>query len=271
MTVFDTPIPRDRWQRPLITPPEGGKPVAYTRCTTFVDPLDDKTNLTNWKVRMAIKGAASSPSIVKAAKLLDPDTDKSALDDLAKEALTKAGAGDKATDGTTLHRLTELIDTGQPLPAELDDATLADLEAYRAGTAALTMVEAETFVVVDDLKVAGTFDRLVDLGGTRYIADLKTGKVGDFSIGKIAMQLAVYAHGLKYNPDTYDRTEHGASTQTGIVIHLPAGEARCDLYWVNLADGWYAAHLARDVRNWRDHAKMKHLAAPLTTAPAAVA
>lgn len=265
--VFATPIPRDRWQRPLIVPEGGGKPVPYTRCTTFVDPLDDKTNLTKWKQRITLKGAASSPSLIKAAKLLDPDQDKGALDGLVEEAMTKAGAGDKATDGTTLHRLTELLDTGQPLPPDLDDATIADLEAYRAGTAGLNMLEVETFVVVDDLKVAGTFDRLVDINGTKYIADLKTGKVGDFSIGKIAMQLAVYARGAKYDPDMHTRTPHGASLTAGIIIHLPAGQARCDLYWVRLDQGWYAANLAGEVRAWRDQAKMKNLAAPLEAAP----
>ena len=30
-------VPRDRYDRPLIRPPDDGKPVPYTRCTTYVD------------------------------------------------------------------------------------------------------------------------------------------------------------------------------------------------------------------------------------------
>ena len=41
-----TDIPRDHWNRPLVVPPGGGNPVPYTRCTTFIDPLEDQYNLT---------------------------------------------------------------------------------------------------------------------------------------------------------------------------------------------------------------------------------
>ena len=32
-------IPRDRWDRPLIIPPNGGQPVAYTRVSTLAKAL----------------------------------------------------------------------------------------------------------------------------------------------------------------------------------------------------------------------------------------
>ena len=44
-------VQRDRWGRPLITPPRGGKPVPYTRCTTYVDVLESTWNLMAWKQR----------------------------------------------------------------------------------------------------------------------------------------------------------------------------------------------------------------------------
>jgi hypothetical protein len=44
-------IKRDRWGRPLITPPDGGKPVPYTRVSTLAKALDDKTALMRWKQR----------------------------------------------------------------------------------------------------------------------------------------------------------------------------------------------------------------------------
>ena len=36
-----------------------------------------------------------------------------------------------------------------------------------------------------------------------------------------------------------------------IVFHLPAGEARCELYWVDLKAGREGLQLALDVRAWR--------------------
>jgi hypothetical protein len=47
-----TEIPRDRWGRPLIEPPDGGKPIGYTRVSTLAKALDDKTSLMDWKCRI---------------------------------------------------------------------------------------------------------------------------------------------------------------------------------------------------------------------------
>ena len=34
-------VPRDRFGRPLLIPPHGGKPIPYTRCTTSIRRADD--------------------------------------------------------------------------------------------------------------------------------------------------------------------------------------------------------------------------------------
>ena len=31
----------------------------------------------------------------------------------------------------------------------------------------------------------------------------------------------------------------------------PAGQARCELHWIDIAAGWHAAQLAAAVRGWR--------------------
>ena len=49
-------IPRDRYGRPMVVPPKGGKPVPYTRTTTVAGSLDDGTGLVAWKLRMAAAG-----------------------------------------------------------------------------------------------------------------------------------------------------------------------------------------------------------------------
>jgi hypothetical protein len=46
-----TDIARDHYGRPLITPLGGGKPVGYTRTTTYVSALEDTYNLEQWKCR----------------------------------------------------------------------------------------------------------------------------------------------------------------------------------------------------------------------------
>jgi hypothetical protein len=42
-----------------------------------------------------------------------------------------------------------------------------------------------------------------------------------------------------------------------LVMHLPVGEARCDLYMVDIAAGWEMASVCGTVRDWR---KRKNLA-----------
>ena len=117
-------------------------------------------------------------------------------------------------------------------------------------TGELHHVRVEQFMVLDDLKVGGTPDRVVDYTGGCYIADIKTGGI-ECGIVKIAAQLAVYAHANTYNIATGARGEHDADLDRGLIIHLPAGEACCRLYWVDLRAGWEAVQLAGEVRALR--------------------
>ena len=52
---------RDRWGRPLIVPPDGGKAVPYTRCTTIADTLDERRALEAWMQRQVAVGLAMRP------------------------------------------------------------------------------------------------------------------------------------------------------------------------------------------------------------------
>lgn len=49
---------RDRWDRPLILTPEG-KEEGYRRVTTYIDVLEDKTTLVDWKQRIVVVGVAA--------------------------------------------------------------------------------------------------------------------------------------------------------------------------------------------------------------------
>lgn len=250
-------IDRDRYGRPLVIPPGGGKPIPYTRATTFVDAIEDKYGLQAWMQRMVALGLSQRPDLLLAVSAHSDD--KRELDKICTAAREHAGASTAATTGTALHALTELVDRDQELPP-LPDASKADLEAYRVATADLKAVYIERFCVQDKLQVGGTPDRIVEYQGERYIADLKTGSI-EYGVVKIASQLAMYAHSNLYDIATGERGHHHASTTRGIIIHLPAGQARCELYWVDLEAGWNAVHVAKQVREQRK-LKFADLTAP---------
>lgn len=250
MTALDTVAPeigRDRYGRPLVVPPNGGKPIPYTRCTTYIDAIEDKYGLQQWMQRMVALGLADRPDLLLAVS--SHRDDKKALNKICDDAREAAGATAAATTGTALHALTELIDRGQDLPT-LPAQTMADLDAYRAATADLKAVHIEQFCVLDTLQIGGTPDRVVEYQGERYIADLKTGSI-EYGALKIAAQLAVYSRSLTYDIATGERGHHGADMTRGIVIHAPAGQGTASLHWVDLELGWYAVNVATQVREQR--------------------
>lgn len=249
MTIVTPPpaINRDRYGRPLVVPPGGGKPVAYTRCTTYVDCIEDKFNLQKWGSRMVALGLASRPDLLLSVSAHRDD--KSALDRICEDAKEAAAASAAATTGTALHALTELVDRGETLPV-LPESAQADLAAYAEATKDLKATHIEQFCVLDALKIGGTPDRVVSYKGKRYIADVKTGSI-EWGTYKIAMQLAVYARSKTYDIASGERGTHNAELDKGIIIHLPAGTGSCELVWVDLVEGWNGVLLARQVREKR--------------------
>lgn len=257
-------IPRDRWGRPLIAPADGGKPVPYTRVSTLAKTLDDKTALTKWKQRQVVIGLGVRPDLVAVAGAIKNDDRK--LDELVETAMTAAESERAANIGTALHAMSEAVDADTPLdhfPAEFRD----DLAAYKAALDGIHMVASEMFVVTDEVQAAGTFDRLVRLpDGRVLVADLKTGKHEPKYPHAAATQMAVYSRGHLYDPDK-GRVGHlpqlGIDQAHGLLIHLPAGTGRCDLYLLDLHVGWALAQTAVAVR----HAFKGKPIAPYTPAP----
>ena len=250
--------PRDRWGRPLIIPPDGGKPTAYTRCTAFVDVLEDKYNLQKWMQRMVTVGIAQRPdlNLSAASMAADPEANKSGLNDLCEQAVEAAKGSAKATIGSALHAFIERINLGQDpgiVPAEYE----RHIAAYREQTARIGVrpVHVERFTVQDDLRVGGTPDLIAEIAGVDglVVLDLKTGpstlKYGSL---KVAMQMAVYAHSQLYDPNIGTRTPiEGLRTDKGVVVALDSDTGECALHIVDLAAGWEAVQLATQVRAWR--------------------
>jgi hypothetical protein len=259
-------VPRDRYDRPLIHVPGAAKLIPYTRCTTYVDCIEDKTSLATWGKRMVVVGASHAPPLLNQARGIDPnDRDgKKQLNRIAEQLVTLAGAHDKRTKGTYLHTLSEHVDRGEALPA-CTASDLADMVAYKSATVMLDVLHIEQLVVVDALKVAGTPDRISYYDGPgpdgkplagNLITDLKTGSV-DHGALKMAMQLSVYSRGLFYDHRTQTRRPLPDVHQDwGLIIHLPAGSGKCTVYWVDLATGWEAVQVAAQVRALRNRRKV---------------
>lgn len=264
----------------------GSKELLYTRCTTFVGALEDRQGLETWKIRTALLGVAADHRS-RAGLALDDDRidgdsilrrllrteldDLGALDTLADEAFEAGDGYEKARKGTDLHGVMERVDRAEPLPEHLtfDDrrdiaAWLRLLDTYR-----LQPLDVERFVVNDELKVAGTYDRRVVSTDPRLacwqpgcdrdgyekapkpkVLDLKTGRV-DYGGGKMRQQLALYARSENYDPETGERSRQDVCTHRGFIVWLPAGSGEAHLLSCDLVAGWRDVLLSREVREHR--------------------
>lgn len=265
--LFETPEPdrprieRDGRDRPLVLLPNGSKRVAYTRATTYIAVLEDRFRLELWQQRMVAIGLADRPDLL--VSVAAHRSDREALDDLVRHAKEAARATAGARTGSALHSLTEQHDRGEQV--KVPPAYAPDLEAYKDATRDLESVAIEQFCVNDKLRVGGTFDRLVryvdaDGNAGHYIADIKTGSI-DFGHLKHAMQFAMYANSIPYDITTHTRFDYPPDLDRtkAILIHLPQGEGRCELHWVDISAGWEAVKVATSVRAWRNR---KHLLTP---------
>jgi hypothetical protein len=293
LNIVDLPppprsVPRDGHDRPMIVPKAGGKAVAHTRTTTYVDCLEDKTSLATWGKRMVLVGAAKHPNLLDGVLSLDPEDpgDKRELDAKAERLFELSGANGKRDKGTYLHKLSEYVDEGTPLPEGISQADFLDMGAYMMATVNMKVLHSEQIVTVNELCTAGTPDRVSEYDGLgpdgkflndNLITDLKTGNV-EYGGLKMAAQLAVYSRGLIYDHtvfpevDTKDKkawaewkkTEWDAELAAtaysplpnvnqdwGIIINLRPGSAVATLYWVDLRIGWEAAVMAKSIRALR--------------------
>lgn len=258
--------PRDRWGRYLI-PDAKGKPVAHTRATTVAKTLADTYALEQWQMRQVAAGLARRQDLIGMAASHDPDTDRKVFEEIVEGALEASGSAEGRRAGTTLHRFTEQHDLGTVKLDQIPPPYRARVEQYRDKLAAdgvqVHPQWVEQIFALDAYTIAGTADRIVTLAdGRRVIADLKTGKTVDFGALEFAIQLAVYAnHDATFDQTTGRRGKAvpDVDRSIGLIIHLPAQGDGCELYTVDLAQGYDALITAMEVREWR---KTKGLLAP---------
>ena len=282
--MTDYSIKRDFWQRPWVTT-DGGplqyadgrksptNAVAYTRVSTLAETLDDKQGLMDWSAANAAIGVVRNPAIyAQVAHLASAHRDpwqvpeaKKALKPLVAQAQQVAGSDDGAGMGTAFHGLAELVDRGQE-PEFAPPPLRPWLDAYRDVLGDWEVLDTEVFVVADEVQSAGSLDRLLRHRGTGRIVvgDVKTGRSEpDFPL-KTTIQVAIYAHGQRYDQETGARAplHPEIDLHNGLLIHVPvrSGEPRCGLYPLDLTRGWELAQMAVRVREARRMPKLEAIA-----------
>lgn len=273
----DQPSPTDFRRAngaPLVRSLDGKRWDRYARPSGFGHDLDDESALNLWKIDRAIEGVAVTPSL--AASIAAHLGQKEGRQDRRERAI-QIGRGEEAADlGTALHAMAHRVETDQEFRAPEPHAS--DLATYLMAIdqAGLESTHCEVHLCADTWRAAGTADRIyrcrrelllpdgsVAEPRTSFIGDLKTGKKLDYSLPGFAIQLAIYADSCFYDVSTDERSPlpDGLHTGWGVLVHLPAGRATCEIHWVDLSVGRIGARLVQGVREWR---RRDDFAAPFT-------
>jgi hypothetical protein len=222
----------------------------YSRPSGWGKDLDDESALVNWRIDRAMEGVACDPSI--AATVAANIGHKEGAKDRRDRAIQRGRGNEGADIGTALHAMTERVERGDGFVAPPPYA--ADLAAYLQAldTAGLVSDWIECKIVSDCWRAAGTADRIyratrelvlpdgacLDVGQT-VIGDLKTGAKLDYALPGYAVQMAIYSDGEFYDVNTDERSPLPPTMRSdwGLIVHLPAGSARCEFHWCDLRVG----------------------------------
>lgn len=232
---------------PLITPIGGGEPVRYRRATSYIEAVEDDYSLKQWRQHLTVDGFLVDGNANPFVEQWEGADWKTRIS-ICGQAFEAAGGYEKANRGTRMHSLTDILDAGDALPSDVTPEEHADLDAYREAVAPFTLVHSEVKTVHDGLAVAGTPDRVWEYQGRRYIGDLKTGKIDG---RKCAMQTALYSRSKLYDVKTGERTALDVDQDRALIVHLPYGEAKARVLWVDIKLGWDGVQLCEQVYAWR--------------------
>lgn len=254
---------RDRYGRYLVVPPDGGKPIPYTRATTIAKTIEDQHSLIAWKARMTGIGLTRRPELLATLAITDT-ADKQRLDAICEQAAEAGGAVERRDMGTAVHAAIENWLTGRPVPPMFQDDVHAFVECLEQHNLTPIPGMAETMIVADELQVAGRFDLAVaDPYGINFISDIKTGASLAYSGASFSCQLAIYAsadceytQGPAADGSEDTRTPLPPfSTNTAYIFHVQPGSGRCDLHAVDIAYGAEILMLSMLVRDARNRAR----------------
>lgn len=285
---------------------------TWTRATTMAETVSDLYSLNLWRIRMVIIGLLRHPELMEELVALDqfdretgkgkldPKTHKDVLNKIGGKAQALAGAKVPANWGTELHWCIERLSRDEITVTDVPEKYRDEVAAWAAGmqehglSAVPHLIERRIAVPV--YGTAGTLDqidrnhrtRTIRLGsrvvrikaGEHLVGDVKTGRDLDYAWGEIAIQMSIYAQGLRqgkvarWDPEADDGEgawvweDCGIDPKTvrddvGVVFHMPIGSKQCTMHWIDLAEGWKAVQLCDNVRDWR---KIKGLNTPFSIA-----
>jgi len=172
------------------------EPLRLWSVTTLLKlGLGTSESLVNWAVATTAEAAVDKQRVVR--ELIESDGRDGAVDWLKRQRYAKSGKA--KLRGTDLHTAVEQMVLGEPVTADL--SILPYVEQFRAWANAHgpRFLMAEAPVYNPTWRYAGTLDGIVELGGRRFIYDVKTTDKGPDS-GKmrppypeVALQLCAYA------------------------------------------------------------------------------
>jgi hypothetical protein len=270
LTRRDPPFGKYRWYK-LPHPITGDTEAVWPRVSTIMKTHADESGLTDWKIRMAMKGLAISPDLIAMVASLDIDNDKSKFGEAIEQANNRATSKKGANFGTAVDRFTERLDGGESIASMgVPEGLRADVEAYARtlrehGLEVLPEYTQRTAVNVTH-EYAGTWDRVVrhistgelfalDLKSNK--PDAKTGRMSSYSWLEYISQLAAYAyaeHMCTLDFEDYEPMPEVNKTK-GLILHLPSGKGRGELYGVRLERGWHNFVRSIETRRNRSEAK----------------
>lgn len=244
-----------------------GKGERYSRPSSFADPLDDKSALTNWRIDRAALGVAGDRALQARWCALDLD-DKGQNKEKTKlrDDSISAGRGAQAADiGTALHAMS--VRWEQEPNFSPPQPYLASLNAYDQAMQELGLVSErfEFHTVNVEYRCAGTADRLYRTTrvlitpdgsilpiGTLLIGDLKTGDKMEYSMPAYAVQSFLYAGGQFYNvvTDEFEDTPD-INRKWALIVHMPVDQGICEFLWCDLEVGGFGAYIVQQVKLWR--------------------
>jgi len=268
-----TDFTRDRWGRPLIAQPEG-KPLPYTRISSFGQQLENQFGLNKWKQRMVLLGAVDRPDLMKLASAARSNDRK--LDGLVEQMMDAGGASRAANTGTAIHDVLAQIDEGTISQGDVPDEFLGPVQAWHdllAGFGWSPVADmVEIAVVHDRLQAAGSLDNVCRTSdGRLVVVDKKTGKsMGQRPLAYM-VQLAIYATADRYDIESGVRSPLGVDQSVAYIAHIPAAGGDSALYEVDIEEGLRLADLAAQVKQAEKTAKPVTKLAPVASPLAPVA
>ena len=222
----------------------------YIRTTSAVGAIDDKSTISDWKVRMAIKGFDENPHL---KKKYDSATRAGDQNRIVGEAIEASGAYERRELGTEVHYQLECADLGRPgCPPELQRRWFAALDAAGLRIAENPVPMVERVLFNERLGTGGMTDRLmisnkplkmngeeVVPAGTLLIGDIKTGKYPPTSrySGGMFRQLCVYATStltLNSEGEAVPISHWPISKDYAIVAHVHPEKWECKIYLCDL-------------------------------------